>query len=110
MKLLGKMETSERFLHLGLYQGTPKKNPSTSALASREEQDPTLFCTAYKRPRFYLFSQREPEEHQAKKETSRDVFNEQPTQEALQLAHSTVKQLSTKVTKAFFVESTTKTQ
>ena len=91
------METSERFLHVALYQGVPKKNPSTSALASREEQDPILICTAYRRPRFYLFSRREPEEHQVKKDTSRDILNEQPTQDTLQLAHSAAKALSKEV-------------
>lgn len=30
-------------------------------LAERETRDPTLFCTAYKRQRFYLFTRSEPE-------------------------------------------------
>ena len=30
-------------------------------LADREARDPTLFCTAYKRQRFYLFTRTEPE-------------------------------------------------
>jgi len=95
--LLGKMETNERFLHIALYFGLPKKNPSTSALASKEELDPALFCTAYKKSRFYLFTRREPEEHQTKKATSRDILNEQPSQEQLQLAHNAAKALSTQV-------------
>jgi hypothetical protein len=30
-------------------------------LADREARDPTLFCTAYKRQRFYMFTRTEPE-------------------------------------------------
>ena len=30
-------------------------------LASKEARDPTLFCTGYKRQRFYMFTQTEPE-------------------------------------------------
>lgn len=30
-------------------------------LADKDERDPTLFCTAWKRPRFYLFTKSDPE-------------------------------------------------
>jgi len=43
-----------------------------------EDNDPTLFCAAFKRSRFFLFSTREPldpEEDGA----GRDVFNEKPS-------------------------------
>ena len=30
-------------------------------LADKEARDPTLFCTAYKRQRFYMFTRTEPE-------------------------------------------------
>lgn len=30
-------------------------------LAQKDEPDPTLFCTAWKRPRFYLFTRSHPE-------------------------------------------------
>lgn len=30
-------------------------------LASKETRDPTLFCTGYKRQRFYMFTRTEPE-------------------------------------------------
>jgi hypothetical protein len=30
-------------------------------LADKGQRDPTLFCTGYKKPRFYLFTQSEPE-------------------------------------------------
>jgi hypothetical protein len=32
-----------------------------SSLKDSEATDPTLFCTAYKRNRFYIFSKREPD-------------------------------------------------
>ncbi|KAG8903604.1 hypothetical protein FRB99_002955 [Tulasnella sp. 403] len=86
-RLLGKDETG-RWLNLSLYQGAPqKKGISTVAmaasanpiLATRETRDPILFCTAYKRPRFYMFTRSEPEEN--KGQGDRDVFNEKPTRE-----------------------------
>lgn len=91
------MEINERFLNIALYQGVPKKDPSLGIAPSKEEQDPVIFCTAYKRNRFYLFSRREPEEHQAKKDTSRDILNEQPTQNQIQLSHTAAKALSDRV-------------
>jgi hypothetical protein len=30
-------------------------------LAEKGQRDPTLFCTGYKKPRFYLFTRSEPE-------------------------------------------------
>jgi peptidylprolyl isomerase domain and WD repeat-containing protein 1 len=52
-------------------------------LADREVRDPTLFCTAYKKQRFYLFSRLEPEDT---KGGDRDVFNEKPTREEQSVA------------------------
>jgi len=91
------MECNERFLHIALYQGIPRKDHSITSHKTKEELDPTIVCTAYKRSRFYLFSRREPEEHQAKKQTSRDILNEQPTQTEIQLAHTAPKTLPTQV-------------
>eukprot|EP00595_Chromulina_sp_UTEXLB2642_P002870 CAMPEP_0196763934 /NCGR_PEP_ID=MMETSP1095-20130614/5042_1 /TAXON_ID=96789 ORGANISM="Chromulina nebulosa, Strain UTEXLB2642" /NCGR_SAMPLE_ID=MMETSP1095 /ASSEMBLY_ACC=CAM_ASM_000446 /LENGTH=218 /DNA_ID=CAMNT_0042118221 /DNA_START=248 /DNA_END=901 /DNA_ORIENTATION=- len=39
--------------------------------------DPTLFCTSFKKRRFYCFSNREPDESKE----PRDVFNEKPTED-----------------------------
>ena len=39
------------------------------------KHDPTIFCTAYKKNRFYLFSRREPEDTK-NADNERDVFNE----------------------------------
>jgi len=68
-RILGRDETV-RFTNIALYQGLPiKKGVTTIAmatsenplLATKDERDPTLFCTAWKRPRFYLFTRSEPE-------------------------------------------------
>lgn len=68
--LLGKDETM-RFLHVCLFQGVAKKRTARSiALAASENPliaaqkdlpDPTLFCTAFKRARFYMFTREEPD-------------------------------------------------
>ena len=82
-----------RFFQLALYQGaSSKKAAPTIALAASDNPtlrdssvlDPTLFCTAYKKNRFYMFSRREPDDT-----ADRDVFNEKPTREE-QLNHATV--------------------
>ncbi|CAI5742053.1 unnamed protein product [Hyaloperonospora brassicae] len=105
VRVLGKVESSDRFLHLSLFQGKPKvdtqfdKHLKTAsglkheaqvmadAAAERDNVDPTLFCTAFKRNRFFLFSTREPEEDEAEDGgTGRDVFNEKPTLEEAQVA------------------------
>lgn len=91
------MEFNERFLHIALYQGIPKKDLSITSHNTKEDQDPAIVCTAYKRNRFYLFTRREPEDHQAKKQTSRDILNEQPTQNEIQLAQTSTKTLPTQV-------------
>lgn len=68
--LLGKDETM-RFLNVCLFQGVTKKRAARSiALAASDnpllaaqvdEADPTLFCTAFKRARFYMFTRQEPD-------------------------------------------------
>ncbi|KAJ2391672.1 Peptidyl-prolyl cis-trans isomerase cyp15, partial [Coemansia sp. RSA 2559] len=90
--VLGKPDP-HRFLSIALFQ------PLSSDVAQRPElagssnpeakhvkstSDPTLFCTAYKRKRFYMFTREEPD-HLAQGNT-RDVFNEKPTREEASLA------------------------
>lgn len=75
--ILGKRENSERFLHLALYQvkfSRTRTAPTHSlintlpfqgrpkAAGSYDEPtiDPAIFCTAFRRNRFYIFSRREP--------------------------------------------------
>ncbi|KAI9316944.1 hypothetical protein DFJ73DRAFT_929205, partial [Zopfochytrium polystomum] len=91
-QLVGKME-NQRFMNIALYQGAPKKkNLVTLAMASSdnsviresEASDPTIFATAFKRNRFYMFSRREPDSDPAagaSSTASRDVFNEKPSRE-----------------------------
>ena len=65
-------------------------------LASKEARDPTLFCTGYKRQRFYMFTRTLPEyvflifsssklsenvRRDMKDSGDRDVFNERPTRD-----------------------------
>ncbi|KAH9480399.1 Peptidyl-prolyl cis-trans isomerase cyp15 [Psilocybe cubensis] len=97
VRLLGKDE-AVRFLNLTLYQGAPaKKSITTMAmaasanpiLADKGQRDPTLFCTGYKRSRFYLFTRSEPEDN---KSGERDVFNERPTREEQTVAAASVAQ------------------
>ncbi|PIL22477.1 hypothetical protein GSI_15165 [Ganoderma sinense ZZ0214-1] len=90
-RLLGKDETV-RFMNLTLYQGAPAKKGLTTAaaaasanplLAEKAVRDPTLVCTGYKRPRFYMFTRSEPEDD---KSGDRDIFNERPTREEQTIA------------------------
>ena len=83
-RVLGKDETI-RFLNMTMYQGAPaKKGVTTLAMAasanplieSKAARDPHLFCTAYKRARFYIFGRSDREG-----KGDRDVFNERPTRE-----------------------------
>ena len=87
-RLLGKVENLERFAMLALFQGQAQLDKSTlgSGLKIIDEADPTLFCAAFKRSRFYLFSRREPDEPEGDEQLGRDVFNEKPSKEDLALA------------------------
>ena len=96
-RLLGKLESTERFLQLALYQGKPVKQQASSATVNvhskssvaESKLDPTFICSAFKKSRFYLFTQRRPTEmpdhtDQASAEKigiyGRDVHNESLTQ------------------------------
>ncbi|KAL2312428.1 WD repeat containing cyclophilin family peptidyl-prolyl cis-trans isomerase Cyp9 [Schizosaccharomyces pombe] len=81
VRIYGKDE-AVRFTRLSLYQQAPKKSnlPSLDVIASNNplveesfQKDPTLFATAWKKQRFYLFS------NMSTKFTlsDRDVYNEQ---------------------------------
>ncbi|ORX83909.1 peptidyl-prolyl cis-trans isomerase cyp15 [Basidiobolus meristosporus CBS 931.73] len=105
VRVIGKSET-HRFLNLSLYQGAPRKKAAVSlAMAASdnptvkesETLDPTLFCTAYKRNRFYLFTRRDPDKYTpftiglTRRNTNRgdrDVFNEKPSREEQTVAVS----------------------
>jgi len=84
-RLVGKVENSERFLRVALYQGVPKhakrKRAAPGEGSKAVEKDPTLLCCAFKKQRLYLFSTREPDDVDAS--VGRDVFNEKPNAEEL---------------------------
>ncbi|CCJ30576.1 unnamed protein product, partial [Pneumocystis jirovecii] len=85
VRLIGKDE-SLRFINLSLYQGTPKKTKRTTLAMIASENplvteskniDPILFCSAYKKSRFYMFMKFS----ESDSTIDRDVFNEKPIQE-----------------------------
>eukprot|EP00455_Lapot_gusevi_P044681 TRINITY_DN5619_c0_g1_i1.p1 TRINITY_DN5619_c0_g1~~TRINITY_DN5619_c0_g1_i1.p1 ORF type:complete len:639 (+),score=152.33 TRINITY_DN5619_c0_g1_i1:74-1990(+) len=94
VRLLGKLENTQRFLRIALFQGKPKQvgasvvqslglsavTASASAVA-RTPEDPMIVCTAYKKERFYMFTNRPPHEPDAHTGLGRDVQNERPIHE-----------------------------
>ncbi|UPR01954.1 cyclophilin-type peptidyl-prolyl cis-trans isomerase [Chloropicon primus] len=84
-RMLGKVENTERFTHVALYQGVAQSVASKAKLSTAIqsgvikgiEADPTLFACAFKKGRFYLFSKREPEDCDDVT-LGRDIFNEKP--------------------------------
>ncbi|KAK9833523.1 hypothetical protein WJX81_001231 [Elliptochloris bilobata] len=79
-RVLGKVESGERFLRLALYQGVPgRAKPKLPAPGAKPPApDPTLLACAYGKQRMYFFTRREPAD--ADDPTAgRDVFNEKPT-------------------------------
>ncbi|KAJ1730536.1 Peptidyl-prolyl cis-trans isomerase cyp15 [Coemansia biformis] len=90
VRILGKPEP-HRFLNIALAQGSLDGGgmrlelaASAGAAATKTPPGTILFCTALKRPRFYMFTQDEPD-HTAQA-GERDVFNERPTREETPLA------------------------
>jgi peptidylprolyl isomerase domain and WD repeat-containing protein 1 len=92
VRVLGAAEAGERFLFVALYQGTPKvdtqfllakagaegaQQKTADQLHKAPVPDPTVYCTSFKKRRFYCFSTRAPDESKE----SRDVLNEMPTEE-----------------------------
>ncbi|ELU17611.1 hypothetical protein CAPTEDRAFT_160326 [Capitella teleta] len=93
VKFLGKLENA-RFLQIALFQGTVKKAQAAHTLEMEASDnpalrgldlDPCLFCTAFKKNRFYVFSRREPLETKDA-DQDRDVLNEKPTKEEIATA------------------------
>jgi peptidylprolyl isomerase domain and WD repeat-containing protein 1 len=87
LKILAKPENI-RPMQLALFQGKAKKSAAITVEMEASENptlemnrsDPTLFCTAHKKNRFYMFTRREPEDTKGP-ECDRDVFNEKPSKE-----------------------------
>lgn len=92
IRILGKVEQTERFLGVMLFQGKPMKKTIGAGVAvvdgenTKEMVDPMCLVSAYKKPRFFLFSTREPPESTA--DFGRDIFNEKPTKEDAAVAAS----------------------
>ena len=66
-RLLGKAESSERFLDFALLTAAPLIYTrhialSGNALGGGEQPDPTIFASSFQKNRFFLFTQREPED------------------------------------------------
>jgi peptidylprolyl isomerase domain and WD repeat-containing protein 1 len=96
VRVLGLGESGERFLNVALYQGVPMVDTQfllnkaggdalvVKTVAEMESNaivpDPTVYCTSFKKRRFYCFSRREPDEATE----GRDKFNELPTEEERQ--------------------------
>ncbi|RYG55861.1 hypothetical protein EON66_04300 [archaeon] len=74
VRMTGKVESTERFCSLALYQGVPTISSQMSRAlgvagavpimgavqGDATRVDPTLFATSWKRQRFFCFSNREP--------------------------------------------------
>ncbi|XP_067011053.1 peptidylprolyl isomerase domain and WD repeat-containing protein 1 [Anabrus simplex] len=88
VKLIGKSENL-RLLNIALFQGRARKTKAAVTVEMEASEnptldsariDPTLFCTAFKKNRFYIFTRREPEDAKGP-DADRDVFNEKPSKE-----------------------------
>ncbi|XP_075981661.1 peptidylprolyl isomerase domain and WD repeat-containing protein 1 [Anticarsia gemmatalis] len=86
--MIGKPENL-RPLHLALFQGRTNQSKVATTLEMEGSEnptllnvktDPTLFCTAYKKNRFYMFSRRSPDDIKSP-DADRDIFNEKPSKE-----------------------------
>ncbi|MBN3308122.1 PPWD1 protein, partial [Amia calva] len=93
VRILGKQENI-RVVQLSLFQGIAKAvqvaptiemKASDNPTLQSAEPDPTIFCTAFKKNRFYMFTKREPEDTKTA-ESDRDVFNEKPSKEEVMAA------------------------
>nr|CAD7264167.1 unnamed protein product [Timema shepardi] len=86
--IIGKPENL-RPLKLALFQGRARRSKAAVTVEMEASEnptldsarsDPTLFCTAFKKNRFYMFTRREPEDTKSQ-DADRDIFNEKPSKE-----------------------------
>ncbi|XP_005997502.1 peptidylprolyl isomerase domain and WD repeat-containing protein 1 [Latimeria chalumnae] len=93
VRILGKQENI-RVMQLALFQGVAKEHHAATTVEMKAsdnpvllntQPDPTIFCTAFKKNRFYMFTKREPEDTKSA-ESDRDVFNEKPSKEEVMAA------------------------
>ncbi|ANQ08830.1 Cyclophilin [Plasmodium coatneyi] len=84
--IIGKNEMNLRYLSLGLYQKIISANKTRAnihaSLYINEENisDCALFCTVYKKARFYVFTKKAISEQEL---DDRDIYNEQPSKNDL---------------------------
>ncbi|GBN35946.1 Peptidylprolyl isomerase domain and WD repeat-containing protein 1 [Araneus ventricosus] len=99
VRVLGKNENI-RPLKLANYQGIPNKSKaaitvemqaSDNPTLDSRSSDPTIFCTAFKKNRFYLFTTREPDDTKSI-DAERDIFNEKPSKEDIIAATESLSQ------------------
>ncbi|PIA18196.1 peptidyl-prolyl cis-trans isomerase cyp15 [Coemansia reversa NRRL 1564] len=94
VRVLGKTEPY-RFVNIALVQGSSNDEKARlemttpSSSGANAASDPIIFCTAFKRNRFYMFTRSEPD--YTTQNGDRDVFNEKPTREEVSLAMAPVK-------------------
>lgn len=94
VRTLGKDETNFRPMCIGLFQGLIYEKLVRRFNADSIDagvSDPTLFCSSYKKNRFYCFSNRYFEEDVTEGEggeliKDRDIYNEKPTREEMMAA------------------------
>lgn len=104
IRTLGREETNFRPLCVGLFQALVyEKTVRRLNIDSLDAgvSDPTLYCTAFKKNRFYCFSNRNFEEDTTQGEDGelikdRDIFNEKPTREEIMAAIEIEQQLKPK--------------
>lgn len=107
VRVLGRVENTDRFLNISLFQGMPAKNSqflqsqqakgfamkSTEIMTDTpkldtELNDPCVVATSFKKHRFYLFTTREPN-FDDQSDIGRDIFNEKPTAESIEITADT---------------------
>jgi len=112
-RILGHSENL-RILQAALYQGIPNKPKATPTVEmaaadnpnlETAKSDPSAFCTAFKKSRFYVFSNRDPETATTTSGGDRDVFNEKPTREEI-LAATEVTDTSERLYPACVIHTT----
>ncbi|KAJ1813656.1 Peptidyl-prolyl cis-trans isomerase cyp15 [Coemansia sp. RSA 2598] len=89
-RVLGKPEPY-RFTNIALVQSTLESSSMRFDLATSKNPaarasgpEPILFCAAFRKNRFFMFTREEPDH--TEQGTDRDVFNEKPTREEASLA------------------------
>eukprot|EP01126_Amoeba_proteus_P042276 TRINITY_DN4591_c0_g1_i3.p1 TRINITY_DN4591_c0_g1~~TRINITY_DN4591_c0_g1_i3.p1 ORF type:complete len:306 (-),score=54.29 TRINITY_DN4591_c0_g1_i3:124-1041(-) len=93
VKIIGKVENTERFLYLTLYQGRTEGSIATGTLNVKAVPDPTIFASAFNKHRFYLFTRNEPVDHDGTDwSLGRDVFNERPQDDEVRVVPAKMKE------------------